>query len=136
MFGHIKGIERDMTQNEEPNYVQQIFYAVFTKVLPNWSDVVEFSKKSGININTLRDIYYKDGLAGVSTINKVLKALLDLTPDKVAAILQMVDNLEPVSEANRVWHSIEATPEKKLYYALCAKAIWEIEQKLDAKRSK
>lgn len=121
-----------MTQEDEPNYIQQVFYAVFTKFLPSWADVVEFSKSSGLNINTLRDIYYKEGQAGTATINRVLKALLELDEAKVSAIVHNVQKLDPVSESNRVWYSIKAPEDRKLYYALVAKAIWEIDQKLGA----
>ncbi|MGK5085108.1 hypothetical protein WDW37_17610 [Bdellovibrionota bacterium FG-1] len=115
----------------ETNYVQQLFYAVFRKFLPNWSDVVEFSKKSGINLNTLRDVYYKDGLAGISTINRVLKALLNLTPKKVDSLVNLIENIEPVSDATRVWNSIDASDAKKKYYALIAKSVWEIDRELE-----
>jgi len=121
---------------EETNYVQQLFYAVFRKHLPNWSDVVDFSKKSGINLNTLRDVYYKDGLAGISTINRVLKALLDLSPKKVDTIVDLIQNMAPISDANRIWNSIDAPEAKKKYYALIAKSVWEIEQALEKPSSR
>lgn len=126
------------TKNEEDgvNYVQQVFYAVFRKFLPNWSDVVEFSKVSGMNLNTLRDVYYKEGQAGISTINRVLKALLALTPEKVDAIVDMIQKIEPVSEANRIWNSIDATDGKRKYYALVAKSVWEIDRQLEREQEK
>jgi hypothetical protein len=115
----------------EPNYVQQIFYAIFRKLLPTWADVVKFSKDSGINVNTLRDVYYKEGQAGITTINRVLKALLSLTPEKVDSIINLIQTMEPVSEATRIWNSIEASEEKKKYYALIAKSVSEIERELE-----
>jgi hypothetical protein len=116
---------------DEANYVQQVFYVIFRKLLPSWADVVKFSKGSGINVNTLRDVYYKEGQAGITTINRVLKALLALTPEKVEAIIDLMQKMEPVSEATRIWNSIDAPEEKRKYYALVAKAVWEIDRKLE-----
>jgi hypothetical protein len=120
-----------MASNDEENYLQKIFYVVFRKYLPNWSDVVAFSDRTGVNINTLRDIYYKDGLAGISTMDRVLKELLNLTPDKVAALISKIDQIEPISESSSIWNSINAPEERKLYYALVAKALFEIDSKLE-----
>ncbi len=124
-----------MAQDNEPNYIQQIFYALFRKALPNWSDVVEFSKREGINLNTLRDIYYKEGQAGIGTMNRVLKKLLNLSPKKVAAAIERVSALEPLSESAEIWNSIEANESEKKYYALVAKAVWEIDKKFSPKKS-
>jgi hypothetical protein len=120
-----------MAGNEEENYLQKIFYAVFCKYLPHWSDVVAFSERTGVNLNTLRDIYYKEGLAGVSTMDRVLKELLDLTPNKVAALVAKIDQIEPVSESSAIWNSIHASEERKRYYALVAKSLAEIDAKLE-----
>ncbi len=121
---------------EEANHIHQIFYAIVRKYLPNWSDVTEFSKSSGISLNTLRSVYYNEGQAGISTMNNVLKALLDLTPTTVAAIIEKIEHIEPVSESNQIWNSIEATEEKRIYYALVAKSVWEIDQRLEKKTRK
>lgn len=121
---------------EETNYIHQIFYAIVRKNLPNWADVAEFSKKSGISLNTMRPVYYNEGQAGISTMNNVLKALLHLTPAKVGAIVAKVENIEPISEANQIWNSISAPDEERKYYALVAKAVWEIDQACEKKRKK
>lgn len=120
-----------MATKDEENYLQKIFYAIFRKYLPNWSDVVAFSERTGMNINTLRDVYYKEGQAGVSTMDRVLKELLNLTPEKIAALVSKIDQLEPVPESSSIWNSIEATEERKHYYALVAKALSEIDAKLE-----
>jgi hypothetical protein len=122
------------SSGNEPNYVQRIFYEVFRKQLPSWSDVVQFSNDSGININSLRDVYYKEGQAGITTMNRVLKALLTLTPSKVEAIVDQVQKMEPVSEATRIWNSIDATETKRKYYALVAKSVWEIDRELEKEK--
>jgi hypothetical protein len=119
------------SSGNEPNYVQRIFYAVFRKLLPNWSDVVKFSEETGINLNSLRDVYYKEGQAGITTMNRVLKALLTLTPSKVEAIIDLVQKAEPVSEATQIWNSIDAPEAKRKYYALVAKSVWEIDRALE-----
>ena len=124
------------SSGNEPNHVQQIFYVSFRKQLPNWSDVVKFSKDSGINLNTLRDVFYKEGQAGITTMNRVLKSLLSLTPLKVEAIIDQVEKMEPVSEATRIWNSIDAPEAKRKYYALVAKSVWEIDRELEKEKSK
>lgn len=120
-----------MAVNDEENYLQKIFSAIFRKHLPQWADVVAFSERTGLSLNTLRDIYYKEGLAGISTMDRVLRELLDLSPNKVAALVAKIDQLDPVSESMKTWNSIHATEERKLYYALVAKALWEIDAKLE-----
>lgn len=119
-----------MTTQDGENYLQKIFYAVFCKYLPQWSDVVAFSERTGVSLNTLRDIYYKEGLAGIHTMDRVLKELLKLNPEKVAALVGRIDQLEPLSESSLIWNSIVATEERKRYYALVAKSLYEIDLSL------
>lgn len=125
-----------MTEQDDSNYIQKIFYAVFRKYLPNWSDVVAFSNKTGISQNTLRDIYYKEGQAGISTMDRVLKELLHLTPDKVSSMIDKIQTLDPVPESTKIWNSIDASESRKKYYALVAKALSEIDEKLEANSGK
>ncbi|MGZ3774407.1 MAG: hypothetical protein ACXVCY_11410 [Pseudobdellovibrionaceae bacterium] len=124
-----------MTAQNDCNYVQKIFYIIFRKYLPNWSDVVSFSNRTGISQNTLRDIYYKDGQAGIATMDRVLKELLELTPEKVDSIVHRIHVLEPIPESSRIWNSINVPESRKRYYALVAKALSEIDEKLESKNS-
>lgn len=119
-----------MSEQDESNYIQKIFYEVFRKYLPTWADVVDFSEKTGISQNTLRDIYYKDGQAGVQTMNRVLKELVAFTPDKIGAVIDKIHSLEPVPESTKIWNSIEASEPRKLKAVLIAKAVIDIENRL------
>lgn len=42
-----------------------------------------------------------------------------------------VEQLEPISESTGIWNSIDAPEERKIYYALLAKALFEIDTKLE-----
>ncbi len=123
-------------KTEEINYVHRIFYAVVRKYLPTWADVDKFSKKTGISLNTMRSFYYNDGQAGISTMNTVLKELLKLNPEKVDAIVSKIESIEPVSESNQIWSSIQASEDRKKYYSLVAKALYEIDNSLEKKKNK
>jgi len=119
-----------LDKNEE-NYIHRLFNAIVKVNLPTWKDVTAFSDRSGIKINTLKDLYFKDGKAGVQTMDKVLKELLQLDDAKMDQIIRAISNTEPVSKAIRVFSSIDAPEDKRLYYALIAKSVWEIETKLE-----
>ncbi len=118
-----------MTQSKvEENYIQQIFYVVLTKLLPTWADATKFAEKHNININTMKAAYYNDGQAGISAMNQICQPLLNLTPEKIAAIINEINNIEPIPESLLVWNSLNVSEGKKLRYAHYAKAIAEIEK--------
>ncbi|MBC8548901.1 MAG: hypothetical protein H8D23_04560 [Candidatus Brocadiales bacterium] len=102
------------------------------KFLPSWAEAKDFAEKNKISVNTLKDAYYNDGQVGIQAINNILTALLSITPDKLAAIVNEINNINPVSESLKVWNSIDVPESKKLKYARYAKAISEIENDMNS----
>lgn len=118
-----------MSQDEE-NYIQQIFHALLVKLLPSWAEATKFAKQNGINENTLKSAYYNDGQVGINAMNQIVKHLLKLSPDKVAAIITEINSLEPVAESQKIWNSVDVSEDTKIRLARYAKAISEIDKGL------
>ncbi len=116
--------------NNETNYLQTLFYALLKKMLPTWKEANEFAEKHSINVNTMRDIYYKEGKAGIQSMNAIASKLLKLSPKKLDEMVNAINNLGPLSESTKVWNSIKADEDDKHRFALYCKAIWEIENRL------
>lgn len=117
-------------------FVQMIFTAWFRKQFETIANVENFSTKSKIPLDTLRDIFYK-GKVGVGTINRVLKETVRLNPEKVEYIIELINNSKPLNKSQKIWNSINVLENEKTYYALAAKALWELDEKLKkTKKSK
>lgn len=116
---------------DESNSLQIIFYALVKKMLPTWKEASRFAEKNGIKINTMKDVYYKEGKVGVQVMSMVLNNLLKISPKKIDEILNLIHSITPVSESTKIWNSISADEEDKVRVALYSKAILEIEKKLN-----
>lgn len=117
--------------SDESNSLQIIFYALVKKMLPTWKEASRFAEKNGIKINTMKDVYYKEGKVGVQVMSMVLNNLLKISPKKIDEILNLIHTITPVSESTKIWNSISADEEDKVRVALYSKAILEIEKKLN-----
>ena len=123
-----------MTEEMSDKYIQLIFIAWFKKRFSTIAEVEDFSKESKIPIDTLRDIFYKDKV-GLGTINRVLKETVELNPEKVEHIIELINSSKPLNHSQKIWNSIKASESEKSYYALAAKSLWELDKKLEKTRS-
>ena len=104
-----------MRENNAPNSLQKLLYAAFRKKIHSIEDVREFSKKQGIPFNTVKDYFYKGGAAGISTINQILEKLFDLNENKVAEILEKIENDGIVNSLSTIYEQIF---NKEMIYAV------------------
>lgn len=123
-----------MDKDDAPNPIQRLLYAAFRKKIRTLNEVRDFAESNKIPFNTVKDYFYKAGVAGISTINQILMKLYHLDENRVLEILEMIEKTEPVLESRKIWNSIEADEERRIYYATVAKAIWEIERDLNKKK--
>lgn len=124
-----------MRSKEADKFIQTIFIIWFKKHFATIADVEGFSKKSGIPLDTLRDIFYKDKV-GLGTMNRVLKDTIKLNSEKVEYAIEMINNSRPLSKSQKIWNSIKSSENEKVYYALAAKALWELDKKFKRTKEK
>ena len=117
-----------MSKNDAPNELQRLLYAAFRKKIRNLSEVRKFSERANIPFNTVRNYFYKSGAIGISATSEILTALFNVDESKVAAIIDLIDRTKPIPKSRQIWNSIKADEERRIYYAMVAKAIWEIER--------
>ena len=123
-----------MGQEDSANYLQQIFHTFLVKKLNTWNNAKRWAQQNNINENTMRGAWYRPHGIGVQVMNTVLSKLLDLSPDKVAALEEHINGLKPVSESTAIWNSLKIPEDEKLRLAYISKAIWEIESKIKEKK--
>ena len=123
-----------MKKDDAPNKLQQLLYAAFRNKIKDLEDVREFAERSGIPFNTVKNYFYKGGAIGISATSEILTALFDVDESKVAAIIDLIDKTKPIPKSRQIWNSIKADEERRIYYAMVAKAVWEIERNLNKKK--
>ena len=104
--------------------------AYLKKVFTDAKEAMTWAESKGINATTMRDVFYKNGNCGRKVFDQIVTQLFDITPEKAASIVDYIKSLEPVSESQRIWNSINASELTKRRLALIAKATLEIETTL------
>ena len=82
----------------------------------------------------MRGAWYRPHGIGVQVMNTIISKLLKLSPNRVAALEELINGLKPVSKSTVVWNSLKISEDEKLRLAYIAKAIWEIESKIKEKQ--
>ena len=67
-------------------------------------------------------------------MDNIISKFLKLTPEKIAALEDSINKLDPIPESTIVWNSLKIPEDKKLRLAYIARAIWEIESKIKEKK--
>lgn len=117
----------DTKESESSYFLNDVLGAYLKKRFQDVKEAMEWAESVGINSVTMRDVYYKNGRCGREVFNQIITNILNITPDKAASIIDSVRNLEPISESQKIWNSIQASEPIKRRLALEAKASAEIE---------
>ena len=123
-----------MGEENNLNYLQQIFHIFLTKKLASWADAKKWASENKINENTMQGAWYKPHGIGLGTMDSITSKLLSLTPEKVATLEDKINKLAPIPESTIVWNSLKIPENEKLRLAYIARAIWEIESKIKEKK--
>ena len=126
-----------MPQNADDNsyFINDILGAYLKSKFKDANESMKWADDNGINSVTMRDVYYKNGKCGREVFNQIITKLFNITPDKAASVIDRIKSLEPISESQKIWNSIDASEMTKRRLALIAKATIEIESRLESDKS-
>ena len=121
-----------MPQLEKENsfFINDVLGTHLKRIFTDANKAMEWAESKGINPTTMRDVYYKNGDCGREIFNQIVINLFDIDSEKADSIIDQVKNLEPISESQKLWNSIDAPELTKRRLALVARATLEIENSL------
>ncbi len=121
-----------MTRVDKENgfFINAVLGAHLKRIFPDANNAMEWAESKGINPTTMRDVYYKNGDCGREIFNQIVINLFDIDSKKADALIDQVKNIEPISESQRIWNSIDESELTKRRLALVARATIEIEDSL------
>ena len=97
--------------------------------LDSWTEAKKWEKANSVNEHTMKGVWYDPANTGVSVISNILSKLLELNPEKVASIVNVVKNLEPIPHSTKIWNMQDVPEAEKIRLAQISRAILEIEAK-------
>ena len=112
-------------------FLNEVLGAYLRRTFKDAKEAMDWAESHGINQTTMRDVFYKNGDCGRQTFDQIVTHLFNITPDKVASIIDNIKHLEPISESQKIWNSIDVPEFTKRRLALIAKAVLEIESTLN-----
>lgn len=119
------------SDDENSSFLNEVLGAYLKHRFQDAKEAMSWAEENGLNSSTMRDVFYRNGFCGRQVFNQIVTQLFNITPNKVASIIDQVKNIEPISESQKIWNLIDAPEKTKRRLALTAKAILEVESALN-----